>query len=97
MKIGPHLKTFRKSRKLGQAQIAAVADVSISAISEWESGKYNPEIAKLIKISQHYGVSMDELIFGPDPKKPNKEDLEFLQKFKSAPLNIQQSIRLILK
>lgn len=99
MKIGKSLRAFRKSMGLGQADMAAIADVAISTISEWERGKYNPELSKLIRIAQHFNVSLDTLVFfnQESKDKPTKEETELLKKYRNAPANIQDSIRLILK
>ncbi len=99
MKIGESLRAFRKSRQLGQADIAAIADAAISTISEWEKGKYNPELSKLIKIAQHFNVPLDTLVFfnQESKDKPTKEESELLKKYRNAPKHLQDSIRLILK
>ena len=99
MKIGESLRAFRKSKGLGQADIAAIADVAISTVSEWELGKYNPELSKLIRVALHFNVSLDTLVFfnQESKNKPTKEEIELLKKYRNAPDHIQDSIKLILK
>lgn len=98
MKIGKSLRAFRKSKGLGQAEFAAAAGASIATVSEWENGKYNPELTKLIKLSEEFNVSLDTLVFFEKESKDefSKDEIELVKKYRKAPLNIKESIRLIL-
>lgn len=64
MSLGRNIATMRKSMKLIQEQLAEKCDVSRQAVTKWESGESEPSIAKLVKLSEAFAVSIDDLITG---------------------------------
>ena len=62
MKIGSIIKKQRQARDLTQEQLAEYLNVSVSAVSQWESGKTKPlrKIRKLL--AQVLGCTVDELL-----------------------------------
>lgn len=62
MGFNKKLQELRKEKKLSQEQLAESIDVSRQAIAKWESGKSYPEVDKLIKLSNLFGVSLDKLL-----------------------------------
>ena len=55
---------MRKNRELTQEELAQVLYVSRTAISKWESGRGYPSIDSLKEISNYFGVTIDDLLFG---------------------------------
>lgn len=66
MTIGIAINRLRINANLSQMQFAALFNVSQQSVQKWEKGDSIPEISKLIKISKHFGVSLDALIMGND-------------------------------
>ena len=66
MTIGIAINRLRINANLSQMQFAALFNVSQQSVQKWENGDSIPEISKLIKISKHFGVSLDALIMGND-------------------------------
>ncbi|MDE5779965.1 MAG: helix-turn-helix domain-containing protein [Lachnospiraceae bacterium] len=64
MGIGEKLKNFRMSAGMTQEQIAEEINVSRQTISNWENGKSLPDVISLIKISDFYQISLDDLLKG---------------------------------
>lgn len=64
MRIGEKLKNFRLSAGMTQEQIAEEINVSRQTISNWENGKSLPDVISLIKISDLYQISLDDLLKG---------------------------------
>ncbi|MFR4765017.1 MAG: helix-turn-helix domain-containing protein [Paraclostridium sordellii] len=62
MEISEKLKLLRTKSGYSQSQVAKELFVSFQAISNWETGKTYPDIRNLIKLSDFYKVSLDELI-----------------------------------
>ena len=71
MEINEKLKNHRTSAGMTQERIAEELNVSRQTISNWENGKSLPDIISLIKISDLYQVSLDDLVKG-DGKMLNK-------------------------
>lgn len=67
MKFNEKLITLRKSKKLSQEDLANELGVARQTISKWELGETTPEMDKLIKISEIFKISLDDLV---------KEELE---------------------
>lgn len=85
MKLSEYLKMYREAFNFTQEQLAEKLNVSRQAISKWENNICIPDIDNLIKLSDLYDISLDELIRGavyfPKPftvgKKVDKKTLIF--------------------
>ena len=64
MEIGNKIKEARNGVGLTQDQAAEKIMVSRQTISNWENGKTMPDIASVIKMSDLYHISLDELLKG---------------------------------
>ena len=64
MGFSERLQTLRKEKGLSQEQLAELLNVSRQAVSKWESGQTYPEIDKLIKLSDLFNITVDDLIKG---------------------------------
>lgn len=60
--IGNKLFELRKSSGLSQDELAYKLEVSRQAVSKWERGEALPDAENLIKLSQLYQVSLDEIV-----------------------------------
>ena len=70
MNLGEKIYALRTARNLSQGDLAEALDVSRQSISKWETGGSVPELDKLIKLSEVFGVSLDELILNKQPSAP---------------------------
>ena len=64
MEIGKKLKEKRMKANLTQEQVAEELFVSRQTISNWENEKSYPDIISIIKLSDLYSISLDELLKG---------------------------------
>ena len=64
MEIEKKLKDIREKAGLTQEQLAEAIMVSRQTISNWENGKSLPDIISIIKLSELYKISVDELLKG---------------------------------
>lgn len=51
---GKRLKELREAKGLLGRQVGAVFNIDKSAVSEWETGKSNPDRRKLVKLDELY-------------------------------------------
>lgn len=56
------LKDKRTENRYKLKDIAELTGVSVQAVHQWETGETLPPIDKLVKISQFYGCSVDDLV-----------------------------------
>ena len=64
MNIGDKIKNAREENKLTQTQASESLMVSRQTISNWENRKSLPDILSVIRMSELYQISMDELLKG---------------------------------
>ena len=58
------LRTLRKQKGLSMKSLGAVVGVAESTISQYETGKREPDYEILLKLSEFLGVSVDYLLRG---------------------------------
>lgn len=62
--IGATITKLRKQRKLTQAKFAEAIHVTQAAVSQWETGKTNPDFQQMFILADFFGVSIEELSSG---------------------------------
>lgn len=72
--IGKYLKEQRVKNNYTQNELSEIIHVTRQAVSNWETGKAIPDSAILIRLSELYKVSIDEILIG----KPSEENLQKL-------------------
>lgn len=63
MNIGRNIAIARKRKKMTQAALAEMINVTYQAVSSWERGESIPETWNLIELSYRLEVSIDWLVF----------------------------------
>lgn len=72
--IGMNIKQLRQQKHIKQDTLADYLGVSAQAVSKWETGASEPDIALLPKLANYFGVSIDELF-----EVPRTEQMERIQ------------------
>ncbi len=70
MNIGTTIKKYRNQKDLTQEQLSEYLNVSVSAVSQWESGKTIPDVSTLLALANFFDITLDELF---DRKSNDKE------------------------
>ncbi len=80
MHLGEQIYKLRTERNLSQGDLADALEVSRQSVSKWENNSAVPELDKLIKMAQMFGITLDELVSGqeaapaaPAPEPPIQE------------------------
>ncbi|MCR4562539.1 MAG: helix-turn-helix domain-containing protein [Bacilli bacterium] len=78
--FGQRLARLRKEREMTQSDIADNVGVTSQAVSKWENDQASPDIDILIKLSEIFNISLDELL-GKEKTtslsdKPSKKDID---------------------
>ena len=76
IKISKNLKKFRKLSNLTQEQLAERMNLTRQAISNWENDKSQPDIQSIEKLSEVFGISVEEMIYGDTKKVGVDENTE---------------------
>ena len=64
VKIGKFLAELRRERGLTQETLGEMLGVTNKTVSRWETGNYMPPVDMLLRLSELYGVSINELLSG---------------------------------
>ncbi|MBQ4043691.1 MAG: helix-turn-helix transcriptional regulator [Clostridia bacterium] len=67
MNLGESIYQLRTARNMSQGDLADALDVSRQSVSKWENNMAVPELDKLVKMSELFGVSLDTLVHGTVP------------------------------
>lgn len=70
--IGKNIKHFRVKMNMTQDVLAERLFVTRQTVSNYETGKSRPDVDMLVKISEVLGTDIQQLIYGPEPKLPNR-------------------------
>lgn len=73
MSLGETIYRLRTQKNLSQNEVAEALDVSRQSISKWETDASVPELDKLIRISDLFGVSLDALVRGENSSPAAQE------------------------
>ena len=69
MNLGETIYRLRTGRGMSQDALANALEVSRQSVSKWENNAAVPELDKLLKLSEIFGVTLDELV-GRDAPVP---------------------------
>ncbi|WP_208560797.1 helix-turn-helix domain-containing protein [Marinilactibacillus kalidii] len=64
MEVGQRIKERRNELGMTQDQVAEYLGITRQTISNWENGKSYPDIERIIRLSELYTLSLDELLKG---------------------------------
>ncbi|MBQ6065126.1 MAG: helix-turn-helix transcriptional regulator [Prevotella sp.] len=66
--IGERLRGLRDVLDISAEEVAALCGITVDRYEKMESGESELSVANLQKIAKKYGVSLDVLMFGEEPK-----------------------------
>lgn len=82
MTLGARLKKSRVDKGYSQGNVADYLQISRQSISKWENGNSYPDLDNLVKLSEYYEISIDDLL---------KENKELKKKIKVNELKIENT------
>lgn len=90
---------MRKEKMLSQKEMGEILGVSNKAVSKWETGESIPQMKTIIKISEYFKISPDELLTGTKYEKEKQSALkndsgenEFLNALKNENLKLKTDL-----
>lgn len=66
MNLGEKIYQQRTKKRLSQGDLAKMLNVSRQSISKWENNTATPDLEKIVKMSEIFEISLDELIKGEE-------------------------------
>lgn len=81
MQFGEKLKDARQGKELTQEAVAKEIGVSRQSLSNWENDRTYPDLASVLKLSDLYGLSLDDLL---------REDMALRRKMEARKENVKK-------
>ena len=75
MNLGEKIYQQRTKKKMSQGDLAEILNVSRQSISKWENNSSIPDLDKIVKMSEIFEISLDELIKGETPVIDINDDI----------------------
>lgn len=66
MNLGEKIHQQRTMKELSQGDLAEMLNVSRQSISKWENNTATPDLEKIVKMSEIFEISIDELVKGEE-------------------------------
>lgn len=80
-----NLRKTRKERNLTMKEVGIAIGVGESTISQYETGKRQPDQKTLLKLADYFGVTVDYLLGrATDPERDEKPPLHIPDKYKDV-------------
>lgn len=79
MSLGERIYILRTEKNLSQGDLAEQLEVSRQSISKWENNNAIPDLEKIIKLSEIFEVSLDELVKGEKASEKAEDASDILQ------------------
>ena len=73
MTLGAMIYKLRTEKNMSQGDLADTLNVSRQSVSKWENDSSVPDLDKLKKLSQLFGISLDELVNGEPRPEPQAQ------------------------
>lgn len=68
MNLGESIYRLRTACNMSQGDLADALDVSRQSVSKWENNMAVPDLDRLVKLSELFGITLDELVTGRAPQ-----------------------------
>lgn len=99
------IKQLRTEKGMKQTELAKILKIGQATMSNWETGRSEPDYDALIEMSEIFGTSIDYILGNSDIKKaPSYEDAglsaeeaELLKLFRAAPEALQDAALRVLE
>ena len=73
MTLGEKIYKLRTERNLSQGDLSEILEVSRQSVSKWENGAATPDLDKIIKLSEIFGITIDELVKNEEVSAPSEQ------------------------
>ena len=67
--VSDSIKKLRKEKGMTQDELAEKLNVTRQAVSNWETGKTQPDIETLTRLAEIFDVSVERIIYGSERKE----------------------------
>ena len=83
MTLAEKILSLRTERGMSQDDLAEKLEVSRQSVSKWETAQSTPDLDKIIRLADLFGVSVDELVRdgeAPQPPEPSQPQVVYVER-----------------
>lgn len=97
MQLGDRIYKLRTQKNMSQGELADALEVSRQSVSKWETNSSVPELDKLVKLSELFGVSLDELVLDKgQPEQSVEQEPKVIYEERSKSKSTQKIAGIVL-
>ena len=92
MTLAEKILSLRTQRGMSQDDLAEKLEVSRQSVSKWETAQSTPDLDKIIKLANLFGVTVDELVRDgerPQPPEPPQPQVIYVEREKRGLTPVQ--------
>ena len=81
MTLGEKILDLRTQKEMSQEELAAALEVSRQSVSKWETNQSVPDLDKIIRLADLFGVTVDQLVREgerPEPPEPPEPQVVYV-------------------
>lgn len=81
MTLGEKILDLRTQKEMSQEELAAALEVSRQSVSKWETNQSVPDLDKIIRLADLFGVTVDQLVREgerPEPPEPPEPQIVYV-------------------
>ena len=99
MTLAEKILSLRTERGMSQDDLAEKLEVSRQSVSKWETGQSTPDLDKIIRLADLFGVSVDELVRdGERPQsQPPQPQVVYVERERKQELSPVQKLGIIME
>ena len=85
MTLAEKILALRTARELSQGDLAERLEVSRQSVSKWETGQSVPDLDKIIKLADLFGVTTDYLLREKEEPSPVQPQIIYVERAEEEP------------
>lgn len=100
MTLAEKILSLRTARGMSQDGLAEQLEVSRQSVSKWETGQSTPDLDKIIRLADLFGVSVDELVREgerPQPPEPPQPQVVYVEREWKGELSLIQKLGIVME
>ena len=100
MTLAEKILSLRTQRGMSQDDLAEKLEVSRQSVSKWETAQSTPDLEKIIKLADLFGVSVDELVREgerPQPPEPPEAKVIYVEREAKPGLTPMQTLGVVVE
>lgn len=97
MTLAEKLLALRTEKELSQEDLAEQLGVSRQSVSKWETGQSVPDLDKIIKLADLFGVTVDELVREGERPQPPEPKVIYVERERKADRTAAQKLGIVFE